>query len=678
MSNPLLENTPLPLFKSIKPEHIEPAVDALLQQNREKIATLAQVETPTWENFVAPLEDVERVLDDAWSPVGHLNGVANTDELREAYNACLPKLSEYHTEIGQNQALFNNFKKLKESADFASYSKAQQRTIELAIQDFQLSGVDLPEAERNQYKQLSQELSQLTTKFSENVLDATQAWHKHISDEAELAGIPDSTKGLLAQYAAQRELDGWVVTLDFPSYLGVMSYADNRQLREEVYQAFGTRASDQGPDTGDFNNSPLMEEILQKRHSKAQLLGFNDYAELSVARKMAESPDEIIGFLNELGEKSKPAAQAELEALATFAKEELGLNDMQPWDVTYVSEKLRESKFKFTQEELRPYFPAPRVIDGLFQVAQRLFSISIDATENDNLWHDDARFFTVKDQNGQAIAQFYLDLYAREGKRGGAWMDECRTRGDSQLPVAYLVCNFAPPVGDQPSLLTHNEVETLFHEFGHGLHHMLTQVTVPSVSGIRGVPWDAVELPSQFLENWCWEREALDTFSGHVETGEKLPAELFDKMLAAKTFGAAMQMVRQLEFALFDLRIHKEFDPAQGGRVEQILDQVREQVAVIKPPAYNRFANSFSHIFAGGYAAGYYSYKWAEVLSADAFSRFEEEGVFNPETGASFKQNILEKGGSEEAMDLFVAFRGRKPDIGALLRHSGLTSEEAA
>ncbi|AFL75704.1 oligopeptidase A [Thiocystis violascens] len=677
MSNPLIDQPGLPAFSQIRPEHVEPAIDARLAACRDRIEHLTrEVAVPTWENFVEPLDEADDLLNRAWSPVGHLNGVLNSDELRAAYNACLPKLSDYGTEVGQNEDLFKAYQAV---AAQEHLNPAQRKLLENALRDFHLSGVDLPADKKARYKAISQEMSQLTSKFSENVLDATNAWSKLIEDPALLSGLPESALGLARQNAQQQNKDGWLFTLDMPYYIPVMTYADDRDLRFEMYQAFSTRASDQGPHAGQWDNSENLERILALRHEVAQLLGFANYAERSLATKMARSPEDVLAFLNDLAERSVEQARRELAELESFAREQHGVAGLEPWDVGYYAEKLRVHRYQISQEELRPYFPVSRVLTGLFGVIERLFGVNVQEVEGFETYHPDVRFFEIRDgASGALRGQFYLDPFARQNKRGGAWMDVCTNRMHStccdQIPVAYLVCNFTPPVGDQPSLLTHQEVTTLFHEFGHGLHHLLTKVDYPGVAGINGVPWDAVELPSQFLENWCWERESLALFAAHWETGEPLPEDLYGRMIAAKNFQSAMQMVRQLEFALFDFRVHLEYDPAQGGRIAEIIEQVRDQVAVIRPPAFNRFAHGFSHIFAGGYAAGYYSYKWAEVLSADAFSLFEEKGVFDPETGRSFRENILEKGGSEDAMVLYINFRGREPNTDALLRHSGIAA----
>ncbi len=676
--NPLLEEFSLPPFSRIKPEHVVSAIDTLLKQNRVEIHYLLEtVQKPDWVSFVEPIEKLDDRLNRAWSPVSHMNSVVNSDELREAYNACLPKLSAYATEMGQNADLYRAYKAVQESD--SSLDAAQKKMLENILRDFHLSGVDLPPAQKQRYKEISERLSTLTSKFSENLLDATHAWTKQITDESELAGLPDSALDLARQTAEQRDMDGWLLTLEFPSYYPVMAYADNRELRHEMYRAYSTRASDQGPNAGEYDNSVLMDEILALRHEAALLLGFSNYAERSLAKKMAENPQQVLDFLNDLARRSRPQAEQEFAELEAWARDEHGIDKLQAWDVAYYAEKLRKVRYNISQEELKPYFPQQMVVQGMFDVVSRLFDVSIEQTDGVDTWHPDVLFYKIRDsEGGELIGQFYLDLYARPKKRGGAWMDECavrfRTADSMQTPVAYLTCNFSPPVGDKPALLTHDEVETLFHEFGHGLHHMLTRIDYPGVAGINGVAWDAVELPSQFLENWCWEREALEVVSGHYETGEEIPDDLYERMIEAKNFQSAMQMMRQLEFALFDFRLHMEYDPEKGGRVLEVAEAVRDQVAVVRPPEWNRFAHGFSHIFAGGYAAGYYSYKWAEVLSADAFSLFEEEGVFNVEAGRAFRENILEKGGSVDAMDLFVAFRGRKPEVEPLLRHSGIAA----
>jgi len=676
-SNPLLTFSEFPDFKHIDVKHIEPAIEQVLQENLETIQSLLQQTEPfTWENLIDPIDEMDDRLSRAWSPISHMNSVVNTDALREAYNNCLPKLSQYSTALGQNIHLFNAYKSLQKNS---SLNAQQHKIIDNALRDFHLSGVNLDTDKKAQYKKISEQLSQLTSKYSDNLLDATNGWTHLVTDLDELSGLPDSAIELAQQTAQERDQKGWLFTLDFPSFYPILTYANNAELRKTLYLAHSSRASDQGPNAGKWDNSDIMRQILALRHEKAQLLGFKHYGEYSLTRKMAPDTDSVLDFLNNLADKSHDQAKQELASLKNFAKENHQIDTLNSWDTGYYAEKLRQQRYAISQEEVKPYFPQGNVIKGMFEVVKRLYGIQINAVENDNVWHPDVQFFQVKDANDQLRGHFYLDLYARQHKRGGAWMDECLSRfvnkKRQQMPVAYLTCNFTPPVGDKPALLTHDEVETLFHEFGHGLHHMLTQIDYPDIAGISGVAWDAVELPSQFMENWCWEKEALDLIARHWETNEALPDELYQRMLAAKNFQAAMQMVRQLEFSLFDFRIHSEYsDAASDSFIYDTLQQVRNQVAVLIPPASNRFAHGFSHIFAGGYAAGYYSYKWAEVLSADAFSMFEKNGIFDSATGASFLHNILEKGGSQDAMQLFTAFMGREPNIDALLRHTGIAA----
>ncbi|HXH04162.1 MAG TPA: oligopeptidase A [Candidatus Competibacteraceae bacterium] len=680
MANPLLDAGDLPPFSAIRPEHAEPAVDALLTENRARLELLLEAGAPyTWDNLIAPIEAMEDRLSRAWSPVNHLNAVMNSDAWRAAYNACLPKLSAYYTELGQNERLYQAYRSIAEGPEYARLDAAQRKVIDDALRDFRLSGVSLPPEQKARFKQIMQRLSQLGAKFSENLLDATQGWKKHIgpAEEGRLAGLPDSARALARQSAEREGLTGWLLTLEFPSYLPVLNYADDRALREELYQAYVTRASDQGPNAGRWDNGPLMAEILALRHEAAQLVGYANYAEYSLASKMASSTAEVMDFLTDLARRSRPQAERELAEVAEFARMQDGLERLEAWDVGYYSEKLRQARYQISQEALRPYFPETRVVPGLFAVAERLYDVRIEPLPGVEVWHPEVRTYAIRDGEGELLGRFYLDLYARPNKRGGAWMDGCisrrRDRTELQRPAAYLVCNFTPPLGDDPALFTHQEVTTLFHEFGHGLHHLLTQVDYAPVAGIHGVEWDAVELPSQFMENWCWQPEALELLSGHYRSGEPLPEDLYRRLIAAKNFQSALLMVRQLEFALFDFRLHREYDPTQGARIEELLAEVRRQVAVLIPPPYNRFANSFSHIFAGGYAAGYYSYKWAEVLSADAFSLFEERGVFDPEAGAAFRREVLEVGGSRPAAESFRAFRGREPRIDALLRQCGIS-----
>lgn len=685
MSNPLLEQHHLPPFSAIRPEHVEPAVSQLIEEGRQQLKNLPEtLKQPSWKNLVEPLEEQGDKLDQAWAPVSHLNSVANNDELRKAYTASIALLTDYSTEFSQNEGLYKAYQQLADSPEYAQLSQAQRQTIDNALRDFRLGGVALNEADKKRYGEIQKRLSELSTQFSNNVLDATQAWYKQFDTAEPLAGLPESALAQAAQAAAQKNLSGYVITLDFPSYYAVIMYADNRALREEIYTAYVTRASANGKkadgsSAAEWDNTAIIAETLALRHELAQLLGFNNYAERSLASKMAESTDQVLKFLNELAQKSKPYAELDYAELKDFAAAQ-GCADLQAWDTTYYSEKLRVEKYSISQEELRPYFPAETVIAGMFKVVQRLFGIEVKQESAFDSYHPDVRYYSIY-KNGAQIASFYLDPFARDKKKGGAWMADCRVRRKTakgiQMPVAFLTCNFTPPVGDTPSLLTHDEVTTLFHEFGHGLHHMLTQIDVAAVSGINGVAWDAVELPSQFMENWCWEPEAIPLISGHYQTGEPLPQALLDKMLAAKNFQSGLQMIRQIEFSLFDFRMHTEYNPQSPKAAQDVLNEVRAQVAVIKPPAFNRFENSFSHIFAGGYAAGYYSYKWAEVLSADAYSRFEEEGIFNSKTGESFLTEILQQGGSKPPMELFKKFRGREPQIDALLRHSGISTEAA-
>ena len=684
-NNPLLQAFDLPPYAAIRPEHVEPAVDSILADNRAAMSRLLEQQsgTPSWDGLVLALDELGARLGQAWSPVSHLNAVCNSPELRAAYEACLPKLSEYWTEIGQNQALFQAYQTLAASPAAAGFDVAQKTILEHALRDFRLSGIDLPAEQQKRYGEIQMKLSELASTFSNQLLDATQAWTKHVTDEAALDGLTDSAKAQMQQAAEAKGLDGWLISLEFPSYFAVMTYANDRALREEVYAAYCTRASDQGPNAGQNDNGPVMNEILALRQELATLLGFANYAELSLASKMAESTGQVLSFLRDLGVRGKPFAEQDLRELQAFAFDQ-GCNELQSWDIGYYSEKLREQRYSISQEILRAYFPIDKVLTGLFAIVEKLYGIQINELSGFDTWHPDVRLFEIR-ENGAHVGRFFFDLYARANKRGGAWMDGARDKrrtADGTLisPVANLVCNFTPPVATaaapgKPALLTHDEVTTLFHEFGHGLHHLLTRVEHAGASGINGVAWDAVELPSQFMENWCWEPEGLALISGHFESGEPLPQDLLDKMLAAKNFQSGLMMVRQIEFSLFDFELHATH--GDGRSVLEVLEGIRTEVSVLRPPAYNRFPNSFAHIFAGGYAAGYYSYKWAEVLSADAFSRFEEEGVFNSATGRAFREAILARGGSREPMVLFVDFRGREPSIDALLRHLGLSQEAA-
>ncbi len=676
MTTPAIEKVEgLPLFSAIEPKDIKPAIEKAIATCKQEIDEVVASKDYSYANLVLRLEEVDDKLSKMWSPVSHMNSVVSSDELREAHDACLPLLSEYGTWVGQHHGLYQAYEALKASEEYATLDAQRKKVIDNAIRDFTLSGVALPEDKKQRFAQIQAKLSELSSTFSNNVMDATMGWTKHITDEDELAGMPESAKEAAAQAAHQKDLQGWLFTLDIPSYLPVMLYADNRSLREEMYRAYATKASDQGPNAGKWDNTAIIKEILALRTELAQLLGFDSYAERSLATKMAESTEQVETFLRDLAAKSKPQAEHELQEVRAYAEQTHQVTDLQAWDLPYYSEKLKQEKYTISDEMLRPYFPEDKVLSGLFEVVHRLYGLKIIEQPGIDTWHDDVRYFTITDSADALRGSFYLDLYARAKKRGGAWMGECRVRretasGEIQLPVAYLTCNFNAPIGDKPALFTHDEVVTLFHEFGHGIHHMLTKMSVAGVSGINGVPWDAVELPSQFLENWCWEEEALNFISGHYETGDPLPTDLLDRMLAARDYQSAMQMVRQLEFSLFDFLLHSQDGPSVD--VQQVLNAVRDEVAVVVPPSFNRFQHSFGHIFAGGYAAGYYSYKWAEVLSADAYSKFEEDGIFNRETGKSFLENILEMGGSKAPMDLFVAFRGREPQVDALLRHSGI------
>ncbi len=676
MTTPAIELVDgLPVFSSITPASIKPAIEKAIAQCKSEIEKVVASQDFSYRNVVQRLEESDDRLSKMFSPVSHMNSVVSSDALREAHDACLPLLSEYGTWVGQHEGLYNAYVALKDSDEFDTLSEEQQKVINNAVRDFTLSGVALPNAQKVRFAEIQAKLSELSSAFSNNVMDATMGWTKHVTDKNELAGMPESALEAAAQAAHQKDLQGWLFTLDIPSYLPVMLYADNSVLREEMYRAYATKASEQGPNAGKWDNTSIIKETLNLRTELAELLGFSTYSERSLATKMADSTDQVIGFLRDLAARSKPQAERELEEVKAYATDTHGADDLAAWDLPYYSEKLKQEKYTISDEMLRPYFPEDKVLSGLFEVVHRLYGLKITEESGIDTWHKDVRYFTITDGADVMRGSFYLDLYARAKKRGGAWMDECRVRremldGSLQLPVAYLTCNFNAPVGDKPALFTHDEVVTLFHEFGHGIHHMLTQMKAAGVSGINGVPWDAVELPSQFLENWCWEEDALTFISGHFETGEALPAELLKRMLAARDYQSAMQMVRQLEFSLFDFLLHSE--KGSGVDVQATLDSVRDEVAVVIPPSFNRFQNSFGHIFAGGYAAGYYSYKWAEVLSADAYSKFEEDGIFNRDTGKAFMENILEMGGSKPPMELFVAFRGREPSVDALLRHSGI------
>ncbi len=677
--NPLLDFSALPRFAEFKPEFVTPAIDQLLADCRAAVARAEAADTPAeWDAFVAPLDDANEKLGRAWGQVSHLHSVMDSPELREVYNANLPKITVYYAELGQNEALFAKFKALKAGPGYAALSAARKKIVENELRDFRLGGAELPDDKKARFMQVQEELAQLSSKFEENLLDATNDFALFVDDAAELAGLPDDVLAMMQAAAEADGKSGWKISLHMPSYLPVMQYADNRALREQIYRAYVTRASEFGK--ADLDNTPLIAGILKLRREAAELLGFRSYAQVSLEAKMADSPADVLKFLDELAARARPYAEKDFDELQAFARDELGIADLQAWDNTYVSEKLRVARYSFSDQEVKQYFPEPRVLAGLFKLVETLYGLHI-REDKAPVWHPDVKFYTLADHGGQRVGQFYLDLYARASKRGGAWMDDVITRRRKadgiQTPVAYLNCNFSAPVGGKPALFTHDEVITLFHETGHGLHHLLTQIEELGVSGINGVEWDAVELPSQFMENFCWEWDVLKHMTAHVDTGEPLPRVLFDRMLAAKNFQSGLQTLRQIEFASFDMHLHDDFDPTGSRSALDLLNDIRKQVAVIVPPAYNRFPNNFSHIFAGGYAAGYYSYKWAEVLSADAYALFEDEaegygGVLNPEVGHRFWSEILAQGGARPALESFKAFRGREPTIDALLRHNGM------
>jgi oligopeptidase A len=672
MPNPLLLEEGLPAFDAIRPEHVEPALRTVLDDNRRQLRELLGSSEHTFATLVEPMESLQHRLNRTWSPVSHLNGVMNSEPLRAAYNACLPLLSEYQTEIGQNETLQRAYQRILET-EGAALDAAQRKLLENALRDFRLAGVALDSGRKLRFKDLMQKLAREQAKFEENVLDSANAWSRAVTDAAELRGLPEAVVARAAATARQQGTSGWLLTLDQPTYLAVLTHAENSELRRTFYEAWNTRASDQGPLAGRWDNSPVIENILRWRHEAAQLVGFAHYTEYSLATKMARSAEEVRGFLDALAAHCVPAARRELEELEAHAGAKLSA-----WDVAFHAERLQRERFAISDEELRPYFPLPRVLDGLFQVAARLYGIGLSERRDVAAWHSDVRFFDIRDARGELVAGFYLDPYARPHKRSGAWMDECLGRIEigtrRVLPVAYLVCNFLPPTGARPALLTHDEVVTLFHEFGHGLHHMLTRVRYPSLAGINGVPWDAVELPSQFMENYAWHPDVLPLISGHIDTGAPLPRQMIARLKGSRAFHAVLKAVRQLEFALFDLRLHCDYRPARGAQVAETLRAVRAQVAVVPVPEFNRFAHSFGHIFAGGYAAGYYSYKWAEVLAADAFAAFEEAGVFDDRVARRFLDSILSRGGSRDALEAFVEFRGRRPDIKPLLRQIGIAA----
>ena len=685
-SNPLLDFSGLPRFNDIRPAHVAPAIEQLLGEYRSLIEALTHAtDMPTWDNFVVPMSEVGERLGRAWGVVGHLHSVMDVPEWREAYNSLLPEVSRFYAEVGQNLALFEKYKALSESPEYASLSPTRKRILDHELRDFRLSGAELLDADKPRFQAIQEAMSQLGAKFSENLLDATNAHAEWVADEAGLAGIPADAISAARAAAEKEGKPGWKFTLQMPAYLPVLQYADDRGLRERMYRAYATRASELGKP--EWDNGPLIGRILALRDEEARMLGYRNFAEVSLVPKMADTPQQALAFLHELAAKAKPFAERDLEELRAFASRDLGIADLQPWDVGYASERLRQARYAYSDREVKQYFPENRVLDGLFGVIRTLYGVDI-LPDQAPLWDPDAHFFRIE-KAGELIGHFYLDLHARETKRGGAWMDSARSRhvdrNGTTTPVAYLVCNFSGPVDGKPATFTHDDVLTLFHEVGHGLHHLLTRVDELAVSGINGVEWDAVELPSQFMENFCWEWDVLCGMTSHVDTGEALPRALYDKMIAARNFQSGMQTVRQLEFSMFDLRLHSELKPTGEGdqatvaieRVMALLNEVRNEVAVLIPPAWHRFPHSFSHIFAGGYAAGYYSYKWAEVLSADAFEAFEEAGagkgsLLDPETGARFWHEILAVGGSRPALDSFKAFRGREPRVDALLRHNGM------
>ncbi|MCW0404619.1 Oligopeptidase A [Xanthomonas sacchari] len=672
MTNPLLDFSGLPRFDAIQPEHIGPAIDTLLAQAEAAVAAAETVAPVRWDSFVAPLDDATERLWRAWGQVSHLQAVVNTPALREAYNANLPKVTRFSSALGQNLALFAQYRTLAQSPEAAALGAAQRKVLDNALRDFRLGGAELGEADKQRFAAIQEELSALSAKFSQNVLDATDAWSLWIDDPARLAGLPEDSIAA-ARAAAEREgQPGWKLTLQMPCYLPVQMYAEDRALRETLYRANAIRASEFGDAA--LDNSAAIGRILALRGELAALLGFASYAEYSLATKMAQDPAQVLDFLHDLAARAKPYAQRDRAELEAFAREHLGLDTLEAWDLSYAGEKLKQARYSFSEQDVKRYFTEPKVLDGLFGLIHDLYGLRVEA-DSAPVWHPDVRFFRLSDAQGRLVGQFYLDLYAREGKRGGAWMDDCRNRRERadgvQTPLVYLVCNFGRGSDGKPATFTHNEVTTLFHEMGHGLHQLLTQIGELGVAGINGVEWDAVELPSQFMENFCWEWPRLQAMTAHVDSGEPLPRALFDKMLAAKNYQSGMFTVRQLEFALFDMQLHHDFD-AQTDSVLQLLERVRDAVAVNRPPAWNRFPHQFNHIFAGGYAAGYYSYKWAEVLSADAYAAFEEAPDQLADTGARFLREILSRGGSRPALENFTAFRGRAPELEALLRHSGM------
>ena len=676
--NPLLDFSGLPRFSELKPGHVAPALDQLLAESRAVISNISTGQVPaSWDAFVRPLEDSTERLSRAWGQVEHLHAVLDSPELRTAYNAGLPRVTQFWTELGQNQALFDKYRSLRASKEFEALALARKKLIENSLRDFRLGGAELPADLKPRYAAIQDELAALSAKFSENVLDATNAYALVLEDDTRLAGLHEDAIQAAREAAEKDGKPGWTFTLQMPSYLPVMQYAEDRGLRDTLYRASATRASEFGK--AEWDNAPLIARILKLRKEDAALLGYQNFAEVSLVPKMAQTPKEVLDFLHDLAHRARPFAERDLAELREFAKDRLGLQTLEAWDMTYASEKLRAERYSFSDQEVKQYFPETQVVPGMFKLVETLYGVRLSESSAPT-WHEDVRFFDIRNAAGDLIGQFYIDLYARETKRGGAWMDGAITRrrraNGIQTPVAYLNCNFTRPVGGKPALFTHDDVITLFHETGHGLHHLLTQVEDLGVSGINGVEWDAVELPSQFMENFCWEWEVLEHMTSHVDTGKPLPRALFEKMLAAKNFQSGLAMLRQVEFSVFDMQLHFDFDPQAGRSAQDLLEEVRREIAVVTPPSYNRFPNNFSHIFAGGYAAGYYSYKWAEVLSADAFSAFEEmrndRSVLDGATGARFRDEVLAVGGSRSAAESFRAFRGRDPQVDALLRHNGM------
>ena len=673
MTNPILFRDSLPLFDQIKPSHISPAIEGILKEANSLIHSLKVMGgSISWENFVEPIEMVSEKISRAWGQIEHLNAVVNSDDLRKAYNDNLIKLTEFYTNLSQDEALYKKYQSLKDGEIFESLTPSQKRIIDNVLREFKLGGAELNELEKARFKVIQEKLAKLSTQFEENILDATNEFSIFVGDADDLQGIPEENIKKAQSEAIEDKKEGYKFTLHFPSYLPVMQYAEDRNLREKLYRGYATRASELA--SPKFDNTKLIDEILALRYESAKLLGFNHFTEMSLVTKMAKSNEEVVSFLMDLANKAKPFALKDMEELSAFSKT-LGIEKLEAWDIAYVSEKLRQAKYSFSENEVKQYFPEHRVLKGLFKVVETIFKLKIIKTDTPT-WHKDVSFYSIKNDRDELVGQFYFDLYARNHKRGGAWMDEAISRYknsfESSHPVAFLTCNFSSPSENKPALFSHDDVITLFHEFGHGLHHMLTKVDEYSISGIKGVEWDAVELPSQFMENFCWEWDVVKHMTEHVDNKSPLPEALFKKMIEAKNFQSGMQTLRQIEFSLFDIRLHTQYSDQNKINSLKLLETVRDEIAVVRPPAWNRFPNSFSHIFAGGYAAGYYSYKWAEVLASDAFSLFEEEGILSSNAGQKFQEEVLSKGGSRPAMESFVAFRGRTPSVDALLRHSGM------